>query len=52
MSERTVVNGVAAGQAVYTPRVLKIYDLLVHGVSNPWVWRCRRPDWSTCTTGA
>lgn len=43
MTEPTVDTGAEAGQAVYTPRVLKIYDLLVHGVSNPWVWRCPTP---------
>jgi SAM-dependent methyltransferase len=31
---------VAAGQAVYTRRNLNIYDLVVHGVSNPWIWHC------------
>ncbi len=29
-----------AGQAVYSDRVLKIYDLLVHGFSNHLLWRC------------
>lgn len=29
-----------AGQAVYTPRVLALYDFLVHGVSNHFIWRC------------
>ena len=28
-----------AGQAVYNPRVLKFYDLLVHGFSNRWLWK-------------
>ena len=31
---------IEAGQAVYTPRVLAMYDLVVHGVSNHWIWRC------------
>lgn len=31
---------IEAGQAVYTPRVLAMYDLLVHGVSNHLIWRC------------
>ena len=31
---------VAAGQAAYTPLVLKIYDWLVLGVSNRLLWRC------------
>ena len=29
-----------AGQAVYTRRNLALYDWLVHGVSNRWIWRC------------
>ncbi len=29
-----------AGQAVYSPRNLKLYDLVVLGLSNPLVWRC------------
>jgi len=33
-------EAVAAGQAVYSPRVLKVYDLVVHGVSNHLIWRC------------
>jgi hypothetical protein len=28
------------GQAIYTRPVLAIYDLWVHGLSNPLVWRC------------
>ncbi len=32
--------GIEAGQAVYTPRVLGMYDFLVHGVSNHFIWRC------------
>ena len=31
---------VAAGQAVYTPITLKIYDWLVLGISNRFLWRC------------
>src|SRR5262249_59304847 len=40
-------TSVAAGQiaiprahALYTPAMLAIYDLLVHGVSNHVAWRC------------
>lgn len=33
-------EAVAAGQAVYSPRVLRVYDLAVHGVSNHLIWRC------------
>ena len=29
-----------AGQAVYTKAVLAVYDLWVHGISNPFIWRC------------
>jgi hypothetical protein len=31
---------VHAGQAIYTRRVLRLYDLLVLGLSNRFVWRC------------
>lgn len=31
---------VHAGQAVYTPLSLAFYDMIVHGVSNRWLWRC------------
>ncbi len=31
------------GQAAYTRRMLKIYDLLVLGISNQWVWKCPTP---------
>lgn len=31
---------VEAGQAVYSRRNLKVYDLIVHGLSNPWIWKC------------
>lgn len=31
---------VRAGQAVYSPHVLKVYDWLVLGFSNRFVWRC------------
>ncbi len=34
---------VEAGQAVYTPQVLGIYDLLVLGLSNRLIWRCPTP---------
>lgn len=29
-----------AGQAVYTARSLKLYDLVVLGISNRWLWKC------------
>lgn len=29
-----------SGHRVYTPRLLRWYDLLVHGVSNRWFWSC------------
>jgi hypothetical protein len=32
-----------AGQAVYTPRVLRLYDLLVLGLSNRFIWKCPTP---------
>ncbi len=31
---------IAAGQAVYTPRTLRAYDLVVLGVSNRLIWKC------------
>ncbi|MGY8771286.1 MAG: class I SAM-dependent methyltransferase [Pirellulales bacterium] len=31
---------VKAGQAVYSTRTLKFYDLLVLGISNRWIWKC------------
>lgn len=34
---------VAAGQAVYTKRLLNAYDLLVLGISNRFIWRCPTP---------
>ncbi|WP_036287037.1 class I SAM-dependent methyltransferase [Methylosinus sp. PW1] len=34
---------IAAGQAVYTPAVLRLYDLLVLGLSNRFVWKCPTP---------
>ncbi|MEZ4362466.1 MAG: class I SAM-dependent methyltransferase [Kofleriaceae bacterium] len=34
---------VEAGQAVYTPRVLSSYDLLVLKISNRLIWRCPSP---------
>jgi hypothetical protein len=34
---------VAAGQAIYTWRVLRFYDFFVLGVSNRFVWKCPTP---------
>ena len=34
-------DDVEAGQRVYTPFTLRVYDLLVLGFSNRFVWRCR-----------
>jgi 2-polyprenyl-3-methyl-5-hydroxy-6-metoxy-1,4-benzoquinol methylase len=31
---------IAAGQAIYTKRVLKTYDFLVLGLSNRFIWKC------------
>jgi len=31
---------VEAGQAVYSQQTLRIYDLLVLGISNRWLWKC------------
>jgi len=35
---------VAAGQAVYTPRSLRLYDWLVLGISNRLIWKCPTRD--------
>ncbi|MBM3562755.1 MAG: class I SAM-dependent methyltransferase [Alphaproteobacteria bacterium] len=32
-----------AGQAVYTPKMLAVYDVLVLGLSNRWIWKCPTP---------
>lgn len=34
---------VELGQAVYSRRMLAIYDLLVLKISNRWIWRCPSP---------
>lgn len=34
---------IAAGQAVYTPKMLAVYDLLVLGLSNRFIWKCPTP---------
>ncbi|MGJ0506575.1 MAG: class I SAM-dependent methyltransferase [Methylocystis sp.] len=34
---------VAAGQAIYTQNLLSVYDLLVLGVSNRFIWKCPTP---------
>jgi len=31
---------IAAAHAIYTPRNLKLYDFVVHGLSNRFAWRC------------
>lgn len=33
-----------AGAATYTPAFLRIYDLYVLHISNPWIWKCRTSD--------
>jgi SAM-dependent methyltransferase len=33
-------KAVEAGQAVYTPRTLDLYDLVVLGLSNALIWKC------------
>ncbi|UVF22206.1 class I SAM-dependent methyltransferase (plasmid) [Microvirga terrae] len=35
-----VDQAVVAGQAVYTPRTLDLYDLVVLGLSNALIWKC------------
>jgi ubiquinone/menaquinone biosynthesis C-methylase UbiE len=36
-------KAVEAGQAVYSARTLAVYDFVVLGVSNRWVWKCPTP---------
>lgn len=44
MNEPTVTHEqVEAGQAVYNPRTLKLYDWVVLGLSNRFIWRCPTP---------
>jgi len=33
-------NDVIAGQAVYSPRMLSVYDIAVLGISNSYIWKC------------
>lgn len=39
----TTTEQIHAGQAVYTPNMLAIYDVLVLGLSNRWIWKCSTP---------
>ena len=43
---------VTAGQAVYSKRVLRVYDFVVLGVSNRFIWKCptQRLDSTTTST--
>lgn len=34
---------ILAGQAVYTKRTLRMYDLIVLGISNKFIWKCPTP---------
>lgn len=40
MSMNGLSDEVLAGQAVYSPRTLRLYDMVVLGLSNRFVWRC------------
>lgn len=40
-AEEPRADEVEAGQRVYTPLMLRVYDLFVLGFSNRFVWRCR-----------
>jgi hypothetical protein len=42
--ERPRADEVEAGQRVYTPLMLRAYDLFVLGFSNRFVWRCRSSE--------
>ena len=37
-------NVAHAGQAIYSPLTLSVYDALVLGVSCRWIWRCPSPQ--------
>ncbi len=41
--EQILEADVAAGQQIYSPAVLRLYDLWVLGISNRWIWRCPTP---------
>jgi hypothetical protein len=34
------IDAIAKAHAIYTPAMLSIYDVLVHGLSNRFAWRC------------
>jgi len=34
---------VNSGHQVYTPKLLRWYDMIVHGMSNRWLWGCPTP---------
>lgn len=40
MPSNELADDIRAGQAVYSPRVLRTYDLMVLGVSNRFIWKC------------
>jgi len=37
---QTTPEQATAGQAVYSSRTLSLYDLVVLGISNRWLWKC------------
>ncbi|MBG0800994.1 class I SAM-dependent methyltransferase [Methylocystis sp. H4A] len=39
----TTTEQIHAGQAIYTPNMLAIYDVVVLGLSNRWIWKCPTP---------
>ncbi len=39
----TTTEQIHAGQAIYTPNMLAIYDVLVLGLSNRWIWKSPTP---------
>ena len=40
MAHGSFDDPVHAGQAIYSPTTLAVYDLVVLGLSNPLIWRC------------
>jgi hypothetical protein len=37
-------SDIKKGQSVYTPMMLKLYDLWVLDISNSWIWRCHKKE--------
>ena len=40
VADAATADAVAKAHAIYTPAMLSVYDLVVHGLSNHLAWRC------------